>query len=261
MMRRLAIVIALLLALGHSVFSDELRNRLQVAVVPNVSFNNVNGFQYKYAVVTGMGSQQRLCGFKVECKVAVTFVDHPAGWFGSFFKAAPAFGCPIVTWGPFSHADDLPPGGSVSGLQFNSFGVPGIATAYGQGFVPIPKLVDGEYTKALPYKDTLCKTYTIGPVGQPSMTLAETVDYMVVQKHQAAAQGWITKQGIIVSLDQKLDQAKAKILQGNNKAATNILNAFVNELQAQKGKAVNEEAYTLLYVNAQWLISRLGPTK
>jgi hypothetical protein len=121
-------------------------------------------------------------------------------------------------------------------------------------------LVDGEYTKALPYKDTLYKTYTIGPVGQPTMTLAETVDYMVVQKHQAAAQGWITKHGIVVSLDQKLDQAKAKILQGNNKAAANVMNAFVNELQAQKGKAVNEEAYTLLYVNAQWLISRLSPT-
>jgi hypothetical protein len=48
------------------------------------------------------------------------------------------------------------------------------------------------------------------------------------------------------SLVKKADNACAKFNEGNIQAAVNILNAFINEVEAQKGKKISEEDATVL---------------
>ena len=67
----------------------------------------------------------------------------------------------------------------------------------------------------------------------------------------ALAQSYATKAGIGDSLCAKLDNAAAARERGNGKAADNILKAFVNEVEAQRGKSLtSENADTLIALAA-----------
>jgi hypothetical protein len=99
---------------------------------------------------------------------------------------------------------------------------------------------------------------TIGPTAPPLMfSPLAAIDTLLSYKHQALSLGWITNQGIANSLDSKLDNAKSKLTAGDTTAAKNMLNAFVNEVEAQNGKHLSSEAYALLKFNAEYLIQRL----
>ena len=89
------------------------------------------------------------------------------------------------------------------------------------------------------------------------MPVVNLLDTLVSLKHQAVANGWIDNQGVANSLDSKLDNAKSKLEAGDTTAAKNMLNAFVNEVEAQNGKHLTSEAYALLKYNAEYLIDRL----
>jgi hypothetical protein len=93
------------------------------------------------------------------------------------------------------------------------------------------------------------KFYVIGTVAW--------VDTLIAYKHRAYDKGWIDDAGVANSLDQKLENTRKQLDQGNTKAAKNTLAAFVNELEAQKGKHVSAEAYALLKPNVAYLISKL----
>lgn len=73
--------------------------------------------------------------------------------------------------------------------------------------------------------------------------------------------GWISRPGICHSLDVKLAHVQAALASGDATVARNELAAFVNELEAQRGpqpgKAVSDEAYALLALNAAFLLERL----
>ena len=59
------------------------------------------------------------------------------------------------------------------------------------------------------------------------------------------------------SLDKKLENAKKQLEKGKIKNALNILNAFLNQVEAQKDKHLTSEAYALLRFNAEYLVQRL----
>lgn len=68
----------------------------------------------------------------------------------------------------------------------------------------------------------------------------------------------ITNQGIANSLQQKIDNAGKQKEKGQTKAALNLLQAFVNEVKAQLGKAVAKDAADLLIADAEQLIKEWG---
>jgi hypothetical protein len=68
---------------------------------------------------------------------------------------------------------------------------------------------------------------------------------------------WITDGGICQSLRSKLQAASAALARGESGTAANQLGALTNELNAQRGKSVNESAYALLGEAASYLVSRL----
>ncbi len=67
----------------------------------------------------------------------------------------------------------------------------------------------------------------------------------------------ITQPGILKSLKVKLEVFKKNYLNGEYKAALNNINAFVNELNAQKGKHVSESTFQILNDLANLIINSL----
>jgi len=83
------------------------------------------------------------------------------------------------------------------------------------------------------------------------------IDMLTDDVEEAYQKGWIDNKGIYNSLYKKLEHAQKQLAKNKTKQAVNQLNAFLSELNAQKGKHVNEEAYNLLHFNAKALIKRL----
>jgi hypothetical protein len=95
--------------------------------------------------------------------------------------------------------------------------------------------------------------------GRAQVTFAVDVDIdgLIAAKEHACALGWIDSAGVCNSLDAKLRAAKKSIERGASGTAINQLNAFLNELEAQKGKHVSAAAYELLSVDATFVRDHL----
>ncbi|HBO84351.1 MAG: hypothetical protein A2073_05785 [Deltaproteobacteria bacterium GWC2_42_11] len=166
-----------------------------------------------------------------------------------------------VSWGG-SEQSLILPNQTFGGFILTSYGLPGIRDVKIEPDIDIDNLPEQyweniELTKQL--EDSLIyQTKTLGPTAPPAdFKPVSFIDYIISMKHEAFSLGWITNQGIEQSLDAKLENAKKKIEQGNKNAAKNILNAFINEVEAQKDKHLTSEAYGLLKYNVEYLIGRL----
>jgi hypothetical protein len=91
------------------------------------------------------------------------------------------------------------------------------------------------------------------------------LNYLISLLHQSRTNGWITRDGAQQSLLAKLINAKRKLEEGDSAVAKNMLNAFLNEVQASScqqftcpgNKLLTSEAYALLFFNGQYLVDRL----
>jgi hypothetical protein len=70
-------------------------------------------------------------------------------------------------------------------------------------------------------------------------------------------EGKIDNKGIDNSLVKKLQGVLDALKRGQTTAAIDMLEAFVNEVQAQRGKHITIEAANLLIADAQWVINDL----
>lgn len=165
-----------------------------------------------------------------------------------------------VTWGSNDDEYMIFPGYSLSGFQITSRGLPSL-----RDFIIRPALtppsensnITTEQIKEVKNKVAF-KGKTLGPTAPPTDFKATSfIDYIISMKHEAFSLGWITNQGIENNLDAKLENAKKKLEQGNANAARNVLEAFINEVEAQNGKHLTSEAYGLMKYNVEYLISRL----
>ena len=87
-----------------------------------------------------------------------------------------------------------------------------------------------------------------------------TIADLICAKHRLYDMGWIYgpgAQGIVNSLDAKLEAAQRADERGQRHTAVNILNAFVHEVEAQTGKHITAEAAAILIRGAQYVTNRL----
>jgi hypothetical protein len=89
-----------------------------------------------------------------------------------------------------------------------------------------------------------------GNVGSGSTSFSVTVTFDSLEN---LTKGFSSKQGTSDSLVAKLEAAKAAGDRGNAQAKTGLLNAFVNEVSAQSGKAFTAEEAEILIQLAQHL--------
>lgn len=184
-------------------------------------------------------------------------------------------------WGGGDYVQ-LKQGQSLSGLRITSYGLPGIrefkaepAIDFDADYYPGWESVKGAADESAAiiakidqfYEKISFRGKTVGPTAPPAIfSPTSFLDYIIDLKHQAFSLGWIDNSGIVNSLDVKLDNARKKLAEGSPGAAKNILNAFINEVEAQgcvsyencpPGKHLTSEAYALLKYNAQYLIDNL----
>jgi hypothetical protein len=74
---------------------------------------------------------------------------------------------------------------------------------------------------------------------------------------QACNLKWIDNKGICQSLQATLKNVQKQLSKVKTKTAINDLQAFLNEVEAQKGKHLTSEGYGLLYYNGEYLLKKL----
>jgi hypothetical protein len=82
-----------------------------------------------------------------------------------------------------------------------------------------------------------------------------TVQSLKASVNRLYAEGAIKKADVRDGLLSKLNTAQTYLNQGNIKAAQNALQAFVNLVEAQKGKAITNAAADLLITDAKYVIA------
>lgn len=203
--------------------------------------------------------------FLMETDVVPVGIQAPAGWMAGLSVRGTS------QWGSRSASGNIAPGQSRGGFLVASRGLPSIRDVIVHpGWMPV---VDHAVTE----KDIEKFQYTwdrlayrakvIGPSAPPDAhDSLGFVDSIIGMTNEAYDLGWITNQGVLKSLEAKLEAARAKLLTGNFIPARNVLNAFVNELKAQgcetqegctKGKHIKPEAYALLKYNVEYLAETL----
>jgi len=255
----------------------EMPNRIDVFVSPKIEYNSSSGqFSYFYSLTSMATSIQDVRFFSVLTDRFYPHANSPRGW--EDYKSTPIGLPPMVYWaagwGDLPEGKMVPdhggidpspfnikPGSTLDGFSFESKEPPGVATFYSGGFVKVPDVIEepieGEPHPPREFGVDAFQGKTVGPVVVTDNSLGGLINRLISLKDSMPSFGWVTNQGIITSLNVKLSAANESIAKGHNKAAVNQLNAFINELDAQKGKQVNENAWALLKANAEFLISKL----
>ena len=91
-----------------------------------------------------------------------------------------------------------------------------------------------------------------------SLSPITLIDQMIESIRTAFSEGQITSKGIANSLIVKLETARKHLEKGKPKQAMNVLNSFLNELEAQHEKHIAGEVYDYLKETVTPLITRLG---
>ncbi|MEK7287396.1 MAG: hypothetical protein AAB091_02380 [Elusimicrobiota bacterium] len=168
-------------------------------------------------------------------------------------------------WGAVAVEQEIAPGKMLDGFLIQSRGVPGIRgitlhPEFAQTPVDEASESDVQRLDAIE-KQIKFNTVTIGPDAPESLEPISLIDRLISLKHQSISLRWIFgpgSKGITNSLDAKLNAAKDSVSRGNNDAAKGQLGAFINEAEAQHGKHLNDNAFFLLKVNAEFIVSKLG---
>lgn len=215
-------------------------------------------FKYSYSVNNHFDSQQDIATFGMKYEKLNFLITSPVNW-----HAFPQFGDNVIIWGRLNEeARLILPGSSQTGFALTSPSLPAIQPFYAQSSY-VYQTEDEQEQEEIDKKDLTAyfnnvkTSSTVGPGPDPITDPVAMVKYLIDLKHKSLDMGWISKTGIIVSLDAKLDAAQASITRGQKKTAANQVRSFIQELEAQNGKSVNGSAFGLLKANAEYLLSLL----
>ncbi len=156
----------------------------------------------------------------------------------------------------------LAPGAESPSLFFDAIGLPGIVTSWVRGYFPPPPLTEAD-VGVIPPSDPLLqnsvpgKTVGIEPFPD-DLSPTDLLRRLRELTDQTCGElGWIDNAGICDSLDKNLQNAERSLERGRANSVRGQLGAFLNELQAQRGKHVNDSAYWLLKANVEFVLSQL----
>jgi 2',3'-cyclic-nucleotide 2'-phosphodiesterase (5'-nucleotidase family) len=145
-------------------------------------------------------------------------------------------------------AEDVGP----AGLHKVSADLDGTAVANGQ-VIDLITLVAGDHTLTVHAIDKASNASTASVTFSVEISVA-SLNALV---NRFYAEGKITKATVRDSLLAQLIAAQRSIDAGKNRTAANQLNAFINLVRAQSGKAITKSAADLLISDARWVIAHL----
>jgi hypothetical protein len=216
-------------------------------------------FRYRYEIENSPNSAQRIWSFLICTDAQVDSIVAPEGWRSSLTLGVQ--NTRRVEWWASDTADFIQPGSTLRNLSVSSPHIPSILSYYAEGWFDLPK-VSVEPDSIVGDGD-IFERYKRGSAIGPKLPLfpfeaLQFLDTLISYKHQAFALGWIKEEGIVTSLDAKLEAARVQMI-NDRPSAKQILQAFVSELEAlnTQSNKITSEAYALLKFNAQYLISNL----
>jgi len=229
----------------------------QIDVIIGVRVTATGGkYRYQYEIKSLQTSKQEIWVIDMPFDTPPSNIHSPQGWiFDVGGKVA------TIQWGARRAVHFIRPSQTLSGFGYDSEGLPTIRRMYLEGWAEPPELTfEPDSTIGGDVLEDSKKVLTIGATKTPAdFNPMVWLDTLISYKHQAFALGWIKNQGIVTSLDAKLENAKRQLQRNNKTAAKNTLQAFVNEMEAlnKQGNQITSEAYALLKFNAEYLISKL----
>jgi FIMAH domain-containing protein len=235
-------------------------NRLSAFVTGEVTARNGALVTLVYALSSAPTSEQAAQSFVIRTYVSPYAIAAPDAWFGlqGLVQDSAA-----AHWFALDNESMVQAGETQDGFTFTAAGVLEVVPFRVQGAYDPPAGAEqsGDPVQRPPsFWANSAAGWTIGVV-PPSANPAGAVADLRRQRDQACDLGWITKAGVCHSLEVKLDDAAAAIAVNDRERARTRLQAFLSELDAQRGpepsKSVTENAYWLLKVNAEALIARL----
>jgi hypothetical protein len=146
---------------------------------------------------------------------------------------------------------------ALSGVQSFTPTIDGSATVGGHGLAtgqPIDLLTElglGNHIFSISATDLA----TNGASRSVSFSIVVTADSIKDDVSQFLAHGMIKNKGEANSLTVKLNAAASSRARGDCKTAANNYNAFINELNAQRGKGVDANAAQIMIADAQYLVA------
>ena len=257
-------------------FGMELRNKVTAEALVSVQTLSNSNLEYQYTLINSTISRQDISGFalQVDTQIATSNMSPAPGWEADRC-CMPIDGKLFATWSPGSGDPFVKRGAKLTGFKIVSKNLPGMKEFRAEGFTAKflpsadkfqgePTVEEGEIIGTIQSWDSgTAAGATIGPDPISSdATPASLLERLIAAKHQSVSFGWISGpgvDGVVQGLDAKLNAAKDSVARDQNKTAANQLKAFVSEIEAQRGKHLNDNAYFLLKVNAEFIISRLGP--
>lgn len=236
---------------------------LTAEAFPNIHYNSKDeSFVYSYDVSNRTQSTQALAFWALAKIMNEQAIKAPPGWDTASYTYTDLTGWYVV------EGTEIAPGAKLSGFQIESKQFPGFVKFYYQAnpsYTLMPNKPDDisqEELENLAILDGFPNNYVEGQTIGPDSDLSglngrELVNYLIDQKHACANLGWIDNNGIVVSLDAKLNSALKAIDMSKIAQAKNHISAFMNELDVQKGKHVNQNAYSFLSSIAEYLLAKL----
>lgn len=197
-------------------------------------------------------------------------IDGPAGWICALAPAGAPSSGGLASWGAEEQASLILPDQAMDGFVLTSPGLPGIRSATINPEIDYDSLPvefdDPDKMSAL--LDSLTfRTSSVGPTAPPAAPIPlDFLDYLIELVNDSGNIGWIRVGGVRQSLLAKLDDVRRKVLAGQPTPATNVLKAFLNEVQATSclgftcpgNKPLTSEAYALLFFNGNFLLGLLA---
>lgn len=198
---------------------------------------------------------------------------HPAGVVSSDARlVGNHVDSPVCVFITFN--EPLQPGGFADGYIIDSTALPALTILRLSGLIPpvpwpseegmIPSEVDDLVSSIQAGLDGWATVPGIAPLRLPGELGGPDELLALIQGDLAEVcgpLGWIGNPGICTSLGAKLAAAAQSLAAGRPGPARGSLNAFLQELDAQHGdepgKHVNQNAYALLRVNVEYLLSLL----
>lgn len=234
---------------------------------------------YRYSLTNRIDAPQPIMSLSVPCpgSDAALTVAAPSTWNAEVVSHSDP---PVArTWCEFLfRVTLLGPGQTISDLLIQSGFYPAIAEAQVYGSVQtigLPTAVEETPDTVYRLLDQVqgfaafggggFAVSTVLPARTPAMLAdpGQGLDSVASDRSQSCTLGWIADQGVCTTLGGRLDQARQALSQSDTPGARAQLESFLVDLGAQHGPGlpVNENAYWLLKVNAEFVLSRLpAPT-
>lgn len=191
-------------------------------------------------------------------------------------------------------ADDslIQPGEQLGDFSFTTRSLPDVRRFFVEGFTendmpegefPEEELESGELGELLDFFNNSSSGNTVGPEPIPEvLDLGALIDRLISLKQESVSLGWLRGDEFIKKLGHRLDQAKEALAEGKDFKARKRLEQFIKTLEerrkeqekrqreaSEKGRQkreerpeedkrfINDNAFFLLKVNAEFIVARL----